>query len=27
MKEMGARIANLLDRKPEIEMLTELDRK
>ena len=27
MKEMGARIANLLDRKPEIEILTELDRK
>src|SRR5579862_6601957 len=27
MKEMGTRIANLLDRKPEIEILTELDRK
>jgi quinol monooxygenase YgiN len=27
MKEMGGRIANLLDGRPEIEMLTELDRK
>jgi quinol monooxygenase YgiN len=27
MKEMGQRIANLLDGRPQIEMLTELDRK
>ena len=27
MKEMGARIANLLAEKPQIELLTELDRK
>jgi quinol monooxygenase YgiN len=27
MKEMGARIATLLDGRPQIEMLTELDRK
>jgi quinol monooxygenase YgiN len=27
MKEMGARIANLLADKPQIELLTELDRK
>lgn len=27
MKEMGARIANLLDGRPQIEMLSELDRK
>ena len=27
MKEMGGRIANLLDGRPQIEMLTELDRK
>ena len=27
MKEMGARIANLLDGRPQVEILTELDRK
>ncbi len=27
MKEMGGRIANLLAEKPQIELLTELDRK
>lgn len=27
MKEMGQRIANLLDGRPQIELLTELDRK
>jgi quinol monooxygenase YgiN len=27
MKEMGGRIANLLDGRPQVEMLTELDRK
>ena len=27
MKEMGTRIANLLDGRPSIEILTELDRK
>ena len=27
MKEMGGRIANLLDGRPQIEMLSELDRK
>jgi quinol monooxygenase YgiN len=27
MKEMGGRIANLLDGRPQIEMLTELDRR
>jgi quinol monooxygenase YgiN len=27
MKEMGGRIANLLDGRPQIEILTELDRK
>ena len=27
MKEMGARIANLLAEKPQVELLTELDRK
>lgn len=27
MKEMGGRIADLLDGRPELEMMTELDRK
>ncbi len=27
MKEMGGRIANLLDGRPQLEMLTEVDRK
>lgn len=27
MKEMGQRIANLLDGRPQVEVLTELDRK